>query len=327
MARCKIEGFDISACKNAYLVNFHYLYSNNIPQQEARQPGIYNGSTSISLAIIEAIRANLIEMPVEHYTEIFNGFYVETPDLSIAGGISGQGLGLLNCREILGSSKVDPLLHQYLQQIISGQERDGSWIQYKNTAGRIPTKIFGFSYGIAGIVHFLLQSYEVYRLEALLSSALLGLSFLEKQAIPSGSQLVWKTHPTGEPNPWLEYGVAGITMAFVKAYSITQDLHYKGIAEAGLRTHPPYIVTPYLSIASGVSGLGMIYKKAEDHFRTGEWQERADWVTRLLLKTVHSKDRDTAHWIVNNNLFPTADLLTGNAGIVLYLMEYLRLKQ
>jgi lantibiotic modifying enzyme len=177
---------------------------------------------------------------------------------------------------------------------------------------------------MAGVIYFLLAVYETIPDPDLLSAACAGLQYLESRAERSGSALYWPTGAKGgQPDPWLEHGVTGIALPFIKAYAITGETRYKEIATTILLGHGDRLVTPFLSIASGAAGIGIAYISAWQAFKEAVWKERAAWIVQLLLNTVQPQRDGTLCWSADNSSLACGDLLVGNTGIIHFLMRYL----
>ena len=117
-------------------------------------------------------------------------------------------------------------------------------------------------------------------------------------------------------------GVAGILLSLIKAYRVINDPLYKQIVEVNLRALPQRLILLDFSLESGLAGLGELFLEAAIAFANPEWQERADWIAQVLLATFHHIGPDSGYWFVdaNNNL--TADLGTGNSGVLHFLIRY-----
>ena len=124
-------------------------------------------------------------------------------------------------------------------------------------------------------------------------------------------------------DPWLDSGASGIVLPFIRAYSLTGNTRYKELAEITLHQHQKHLVTPYLSVLSGAAGIGEIYLEAWNAFGSDEWRDRAGWIAQLILHTCQPAPGSGVCWVTDNSTIPTADLLTGTTGLLLYLMRWL----
>jgi hypothetical protein len=55
-----------------------------------------------------------------------------------------------------------------------------------------------------------------------------------------------------------------------------------------------------------------------------EYQERADWIVRLLLHHYWQQSDGSCFWLPDHTAYATADLLTGNAGVIHFLLRHYR---
>ena len=115
----------------------------------------------------------------------------------------------------------------------------------------------------------------------------------------------------------------GITMALIKAYGTVKDASYKLWAEKILRAYSLHLVHENLTQDVGLAGMGELYLEAYRVFGNTEWRDRADWLTQFLIHTRKVGSNNSCHWINNNALFPTADLMVGNSGIIHFLIRSL----
>jgi serine/threonine protein kinase len=323
IAAARAGGYDISACQQKFSLNWQYLHGIRFNGAEGIVPGLYYGSAGTCIAFAEGVSSGMIRLHPEMTVIIEAGLFIDSEDLTLATGLAGQGLATLQCKDIIDGDRAEAFLREITLKILARQETDGSWIITKEGYSK-SLKVFGLSHGIAGIIYFLLRYYEHCKDPAILYCAECGLHFLKKQAVKAGDNLTWPAYAGGQPaDGWLEHGASGMVLPFIKAFSLTGKEGYKDIAESVLRNHTIQIVTPYLSVSTGVAGIGEIYLEAWKAFKSMEWLHRAHWIVDLLLHTYQCQSDGTVCWITDNTTIPTADLLTGNAGILQFLMRWL----
>lgn len=322
VATAKFMGMNIEACRNNFSANWEFLHQIRFTGAPL-EPGLYSGAAGTSIAFVKGVEAGLISMPSEMRSTIVNGFLVNTQNLSIAAGIAGQGLALLDCNDFVGSKLAEEQIQRYGEQLISCQKGDGSWIVNPEDSS-LKGKVCTFSHGIAGLIYFLLCAYQQIGKRDLLQSALNGLRYLDKRSQKNGASLTWPELRTGNNAiPWFENGAAGIILVYIKAYVLTHEISFKKTAEAALESLRPQLMAPYLSLASGVAGLGNVYLEAYKAFAEDKWWQRAQWIANLLLHTYKSNKDQGIYWITDNTTIPTADLMTGNSGVLMFLLNYI----
>jgi len=125
---------------------------------------------------------------------------------------------------------------------------------------------------------------------------------------------------------WWSEGTSGIALAFIKAYecsdnpTLKQD--YKHYATGALLNHPKQVVDNNLSQLQGLSGLGEIYLEAGWVFEEQEWQERAGWIAQVIMHMKKENAQYGPYWLVQHERQPTPDFMTGNSGVIHFLLRY-----
>ncbi len=326
LARAKKMDLDISICMPGYIKNREFIqayYVNRLPNIPS---GLYTGGAGIALALILGMESKLIEDTEEATLQIQDCLKLAPCGLDMATGVAGQGIAVLQCLFILQSGFADSLLKQYIATILKNQQEDGSWVLSSHGEGeKKDMKITGFAYGIAGIIYFLLEYVNHYGDVYVRETAHKALNWLIKQAQKKEDVFFWPVHSkTKRLSPWVNDGFTGIALTFIKAYEVLGDPIYKKVAEGALSNHPHYIVSNYLSQSWGLAGLGEVYLDAARIFKSEQWQDRADWIAQLFIHTCQYQPDGSCYWLVDDNSFPTADLMVGNSGIIHFLMRYLR---
>ncbi len=74
-------------------------------------------------------------------------------------------------------------------------------------------------------------------------------------------------------------------------------------------------------MAGGATGLGLAYLEAQRVLGGNEWEQRADFIFSSLVHSEY-KTKETRYWIVDGSIIQTADLMTGNSGILHFLLNY-----
>ncbi|WP_143307061.1 class III lanthionine synthetase LanKC N-terminal domain-containing protein [Chitinophaga vietnamensis] len=313
-------GQPIDQCGEAINKNFGHLVNVLLSPDYPTTQGLYFGTAGNSLLLKRGIEIGWLEPADEILDLIKNGLLTLPDKLGISEGLAGQGLVVLQCRKILDRF-YEPLLNQIVEELIKRQEKDGSWVI---STGENLLKLYSFSHGIAGIIYFMLKAYQAVGKLEILHSAMKGLEFLESHAIEINGNKSWGYFDGNtDIDPWLEYGVTGIIIPFIEAYSITQNIQYKKLVISALQNHPAQINSPYLGIERGVAGLGEVYIHAANALKYPSFKDRAEWIAQFLLHISVPESNDTAIWITDNTNLPSADLMTGHSGILHFLLRYI----
>jgi serine/threonine protein kinase len=323
LAQARQAGFEVEHCRQAYEYNLQFLLTNYVALLPNVIPGYYTGAAGIGLALAAGVQAGWILPSEILQTQIMSSLGLPNNDINVATGIAGQGLAALYCSRMLEQLDIHDLVTQYADQLINQQAKDGSWLLKKVGVQEKGIKISGFSYGIAGIIYFLMEYADVYQNLATRRAAEKGLAYLMSKAVQINGRCTWNINDKNKmEDPWFDYGFSGIALTFLRAYELFHREDYKQLATAALRNHPLLITTPYLSISRGVAGLGELYLEAARILKEPEWQQRADWVASFLNHTYLLQASETVSWLTSLGTTTTADLMDGNAGIIHFLIRH-----
>lgn len=323
LSRAQEIGYDITRCKQAYSSSIEFIEKAILDPEINTPVGLYDGLAGISLAIYEGTNAQILS--INTYAQYLEQCYrKEASGLDLANGIAGQGLSLLQCKNAIPKDYWEPILEKYVQQLLTQQQKDGSWNICRSK--RKPNDILlGLSNGIAGLLLFLIEYDKAFPNEDVSFAIRQGLGFLIKNIHRKGQDHYWNTTTKSKSieKCGCNIGIPGIALVFIKAYEHYKDPFYKKIVEKTLYALPLHPVYNDFTQASGLSGLGEVYLEAKRVFAGDEWQERADWIARLFFHTFQRNTKGAGFWSVNANPDPEPDLMTGNCGIIHFLMRYL----
>ena len=284
-------------------------------------PGLYGGAAGIALALASGIKSNLLEENFENISTIRNLLeIIPTHSLDIATGIAGHGTAILQCIAYLEEDKADALLRKDVNTILQARQKNGCWIELQE--GRYKrTPATGLIQGNTGIIWFLLKFSSKYYDNEVTTIALNSLKLLLKQvnSLKKAVKSKGLRNTTSDISIW--DSLPGLILSCIKGYEITQNLLYKQAAEDLLYCYPACIVNDNFTQHTGLSGIGELYLEAHKAFKNDEWKHRADWIVQVLLHASIHED-GCYYWLSNNSLFPTADLLMGNSGIMHFLIRY-----
>lgn len=314
VALAKRLGFSVESCQASYNKSWDYIENNYFGQQSKMTSGLYAGNAGIALALVQGINSQILAPNTVLLEKLQQCFSVVSVELGLAEGIAGQGLALLQSLTWLDGTFAEDLLISYVQEICKKQRSDGSWNTYT-----------GIDNGAAGIILFLLCYMEKYPDGSAARASIKALGWLERIAKKEGNSYTWSvTTNINSVNQWsMNIGLPGIVLTFIKAYEILKDLSYRRIAEQCLINIPRYPLLVDFSLGSGIAGLGETYLEAFCVFKDSIWQDRAKWIAEVLMNSYSTKG-DTSHWLtfITENV-TTADLFSGNGGIIHFLMHFL----
>jgi hypothetical protein len=281
-----------------YLFSIAGICRDSIPifkNMQARLPGgLLRGTWGMAVAFCEAIKAGLLPDSATNRSFIQECLSVPGNGFDAATGIAGQGTAILHCRLFLEKTFIDTMLDKTSWNLIR---------HYKCV------KNHSLFYGKAGIALCLLVYSERYKKGRAFMAAEKILQSLSEQKIVQ------------KLSPWLAEGLAGLAFVNIRAFEVTKDKKYQAQAEKLLRLHPTKVVSDSFGFADGLAGLGQVYLEAHRVFEGGGWKERADWIASVLAHTYYQQQDGGIYWLENHSLTPTADLITGNTGIIHFLLR------
>ncbi|MBW8686334.1 lanthionine synthetase LanC family protein [Chitinophaga rhizophila] len=319
LSRAKRMGFDID--KNLPFIEkgIELIYNKYILIDHPSS-SLYTGAAGIAASLTEA--NNNITFDNDLKAKINKLLSTDSNlQLNIANGISGIGIGAIMCSSLRDNQELDKQLSEYLNQVLSEQQKDGSWLfnGQKNKKKAIP----GFTKGIAGITYFLLCVYEHSGNKAALNGAEKGLQWLMRKAIREKEAYTWRSSTGKELSAFLEHGPVGIAMAFIKGYEVTGISDYKHYATGALLSQPGQIVNGNLSHSNGLAGLGEVYLEAHQILGDNIWWQRADWIAQHILHLKNIHPLHGAYWITQHERQPFATFGAGLGGVLHFLIRYL----
>jgi len=324
IARASKAGYHIEPCMHAYTTNWQYVKDNYLSDEAGISTGLYDGLAGIAIAIKEGIFSGLLSNePYKQYLE--SCFSPTSVHYTLADGLAGQGLALLQCRFLLETSFVEERFRYYVSTLLSQQQQDGSWNVFR-IHGKKNKILPGLAHGVAGILYFLINYALVCNDNEVTSHIQKGLHWLIKNQHLKKSDTFWnRTTESKNTDKWgMNAGIPGIAVIFIKAYEWCREPLYKEIAEKVLHTLPNEPIHPDFTQAFGLAGLGEIYLEANRIFNKEEWKKRAAWIANTFIYTFITKVDKGGYWSISKHPDFEPDLITGASGIVHFLMRYQR---
>jgi serine/threonine protein kinase len=321
LARAKENNFDTSIVSQAYKKSHDCIRNEFLQGLPNVVPGLYSGAAGVALAVAVGMESGILERTNENIASIELCLTLPIGGLDLADGVAGQGLAVLNCLQFLEDSLSSSLLKKHVDTLITHQQNDGSWLSVIDN-GDSKFKVTGLAHGVAGITCFLLEYYHLYKDPRAKYSVEKALAWLDKQSRKVNEATLWSVNNRDKiTNPGLNEGVAGVAFSFIKAYEVLRVLDYRQIAERALNYFPHYAVGADLSHADGITGIGEVYLEAQRVFGTDKWRERARWIADMLIHIRRYQSDGSCYWVVDDNKFCTGDLMTGNGGVLHFLIH------
>ncbi|GGH65624.1 hypothetical protein HNQ91_002043 [Filimonas zeae] len=263
----------------------------------------------------------MISVPVE-YAENKHGADKFSDAMDVASGVAGAYLYTLACSRQGDGQEISTKTEGYINKLIGSQLADGSWdgltIGSRSSAA-------AFWNGVAGIAFVLWLEYRVSGEQHVLLAARRAMDWLKKQAVYKDGHVYWYRAGGRLLLPGFAGGVAGIAFTFIVAAEATGDADYREVAEKSLMALPDRMYMNRFGYLNGLAGLGDVYMEAWRVFNSAVWKTRAHTIAETLYYTSKLNESNSLWWsgddgnsISNNSLF------TGDAGILYFLLRYLR---
>jgi len=320
LSRLQQARYNIEKAAPKIQEGLRHICAETIPKLDFVSRSLYYGKAGFALTLVRSIQSNFLPDTPEYRDIISRCFQEPANGYDILHGVSGQGLGALQCLNYL-SDQAKGMPGEYANLLISRQQVDGSWLKTSNLSEK-GEKNTGFGYGMAGIIYFLLEYSQAFDNKEALNAAVNGLSYLNRTARSEKEHLEWATSDKDKGiGGWWCKGSPGIALSFLKGYELTHDTSYLDVANRALRIHDKYLAIQTLSQCHGIAGLGEIYLEAHGITGNEEWRDRALWIAEFLCHYSKQPDNETVFWTLEKKDFPTADFMVGDSGIVHFLLR------
>ena len=300
------------------LINFYECNNKEI------DPGLTSGYCGFGICLFALTEIGYLQPGIQNIDKIYRLINQDNTELNLSRGIAGQGLTMLYLYEWPQFPSFYSSLKSAGRLLIDKQRRDGSWIIKRFVGDTSGAKLAGFSNGTAGILFFLLELYARFKSPDVKTAAEKALAWLRGILFKTDS---FRPRPESIgmhfPDFWLDSGLAGIALVYIKAFEVLQDACYKEAAKNILSFFPRNISSNYLSLGYGLSGLGEVYLEAYRVFREEEWKIRADHIINFLIHCSKSDRCGNIYWLDSNETIAVPDLMKGQAGIIHFLLRYL----
>ncbi|WP_130855571.1 lanthionine synthetase LanC family protein [Olivibacter jilunii] len=316
-------GFDVdNVLKDCSEANLKYLTDECFSNLDQLSNGLYYGTYGLAMMLASGVKSGYIINSEEIEKLISECFNSKVQGGNIAFGASGMGLALIYCYDYLNAEFVQQKLKEICNFLLESQESDGSWFTSEDPKGPA-SKYLGLSFGISGILYFLLSYINIFYDEKTDLAIVRGLDWLDNQKSEYGDAYSWTISVnSSDTDPWFANGVTGIAFTFIRAFQFYNNEKYKRIVKGALLNHPERIAYRILGQNAGLCGLGEVYLEAYSVFKEDIWRLRADWIAELLTNLYTNIDPNSCFWVMDN-LNNTADLMDGNCGTIHFLARWL----
>src|SRR6185437_1286682 len=228
---------NINSCLDIYNRNLELVREIALNQDEPSF-GLFQGSAGRALAIAERLSSNVIADVFFDEGHLLSSLSSWSKDLSLAEGISGQGLALLSLEKCCKSPKIHNLLQVYTTNILREQEKAGYW---KTTP---PGALFDFHHGNIGIIWFLLAYLNRYADAPVKLAVQKAIEWLiEKTLTKTGT--IKKSIANSNTNK------IGIVLCLIHSYQVLKEDKFKRLAEINLHAITERMVSSDFTLQTG----------------------------------------------------------------------------
>lgn len=327
IATAKLYGFNIDSCNEAYQKSISIAVDILNNKNGGYSSSLMDGTAGLALSLKAGFDSGLLEKNEINILTLSKCFTTDNIELNFANGVAGIGYVLNKCKAYLTKDFVDKIEYYSINKILESQQKNGTWENILSSGlGR--KEAIGLVNGIAGIILYLISYVNNNTDDQIATKALKqALSWLENQILAGTIKSRLKLISTKlNINDWSVYnGTAGIALCFIRAFDLFKETQYKKISEKMLHALPEILIDENLSQAFGLTGLGEVYIEACRVLENKEWLTRTHWITSCLKYTIKNDQSSKGFWSIDsgNEDGPSASLMTGNAGVIHYLMRYL----
>ncbi|EHQ27027.1 protein kinase domain-containing protein [Mucilaginibacter paludis] len=267
-------------------------------------PGLFSGRAGKALAIDRAMRLAVLEVTPQYQSLIEENIRQTTTILNLADGVAGQLLATLLISKPDQQDEIANRIAVLFQLLRDAQLPDGSWNVGNGPDGK--TRV-GLGYGVSGIILSLLLHESRYPSAEAKAGITKGLGWLAKNSETKDYSLM--------------NGFNGVALVFTLAFKQYGDQQHLLAAERLLRKNEAFPVYVDNGVAFGLCGLGLVYGLAAGVSDNEQWRLRALWIYTLLVKINLRPERKQISWNMKGVPEHDASLLTGNTGVILFLLQ------
>lgn len=292
--------------------------------QKENITGLYSGTAGQALCLYYGWKLGVLPADYKIREGIDKCFSCHSAQFDLAEGIAGQFIVLCKIHQG-GFPHLKEQIMAFAEIILQRQSKDGSWpvSESSGNKGKLPT---GLENGIAGILMALIQFDKILPAENTKTAIQKGFCYIIRNE-------QFKKFKIQQSSTELDYsksmafGTAGLALAFLYGFEHFGDNEYKERALKYLKGFTPYQLSQDFSLASGLSGIGVLYIEAARILEEPKWLDRASWIYQIFKNTIHEKGEGSILWITGALYEYDVGMLSGMAGMVLFLQKIRQIDQ
>lgn len=284
--------------------NIELLYKYLLNPHVMPPAGLYRGTAGIVISLIDNIETS--KEPYINIQELIIQCIARNPEgFNLGFGISGHGIAALNLIGILGKESVFTIASSFLNTLLNNQEKDGSWNLYFHNKKK-NAKAISITYGISGILTFILKFLDIFPDRLIEKKALKCLDFISSNV----------KHLSKDET-------LDISEILIKGYLRFNDIKYLKCAEKLITTLDDQKNLSNLSLDQGLAAHGFLLLNAYKATNNKLYYTAAEEIAKTLCNTlILKKDRRYGFWATTISISPSPGLLNGHCGIIYYLANF-----
>ncbi|MGE7775192.1 protein kinase domain-containing protein [Chitinophaga sp. NPDC101104] len=317
----KANGYDITSGLEMVKKGIAYLQTKFISFYPKVSPGLYDGAAGVSLSMLKSISAGLHPYNLTDVAICKNLMLLNSNDPSIAQGISGQALAIIESRAFWQEDEFKTQLKTLHDKLVAAMIEAGEW-SFMIDENEERKYLCSFSLGNCGPIYFLLKYYKIFpniETQQHLDIGLEKLIKISEGLIRKHSEI--STAQFSKEYPGLE-SINAAAYVLLMAYEIFREERFLIIADQLIDLRNPYELHQLFDLDSGLSGLGILLLYGHKCTGRSEYFTRATWIANVFCGLSFQFNSNSSYWVGSTRYNPIAELIEGNCGIILFLMEY-----
>jgi len=326
IAIAKSYGFNIDSCLELYRHCIDIVIDIATNKKTEYASSLMGGAAGLALSIKSGFESGLLAPNETNIAALTNCITDDCTAINLANGVAGIGYVVNECRHYIPTTVSTGLYQDFLDKVLNSQDPNGSW-ENALSLETDPGEMTGLINGTAGIVLFLISHVKYNPTDHRTIEGLKkALSWLEDTTLPGVRRGKLKRKKNGANGlDWTLYnGKTGIALCFIRAFDLFKEIRYKEISEQILYQLPEFHIEEDFSLAFGMTGIGEVLLEAYTTLGNKEWYDRTHWIATVLFYTVQDNLPNKGLWSIGlGNEVASAGLMTGNSGVIHFLMRYM----
>ena len=321
IAKAALAGLPIDDVLPAYQAALQFVLNEQVRHFPNVPGGLFYGSAGTALTFAHGIRAGLIEKSDEHIRTLERCFEPQLSTGDFVSGAAGTGIALLTCKNLIPPALWAHRVKSYTEMVV-GDLRMANSPSGKSRRQKTQEDSFSLSTGLSGRLLYLVQSQKATGALSAADDTLTGLTALSDSMHSIFNPAKNNKKRTGLISRWLYDGVLGPALTLVHASPFEGGKALRETADMVLDSFTIPFNPHNCGSGYGLAGLGEVLLDAHHLLGDAQYLDRCGWITQHLVHVSRSVPGGKLCWLLDDQPQPYADLATGNAGVLHYLIRY-----